>query len=207
MGGLFLFLSVAGIIVGVVFLAIAIFQDKKWEFSTFGGYAAIAVAFFVVFGSLGYFGMKIEIGNHFYNMHEEYKEAVVRVEVMEEKADVLQGQLLDLLDRYVEHESELIQAVKGRSPSMLLALFEQYPALRASENVTQVTKEYVALIEDIAVSKAGIGGTRVSESSKRVEFVSANEIARKYNAAARRRPETWFMPGDVPKELPLLSTS
>ena len=174
---LMIVLGVVGLIVTVVTLFI---RETRPAGPAVG--VVVAVVCFVlaaVFGGTYYH-------NHFYSLHEEYNTSRANVGVMDEKAGILQGELLTLLDIYIGHEERLIAAVENRNTSSLRALFERYPRLMASANVQQVTNKYIVLIDDVARAK-----------------LTANAVGRAFNTSNRVIPASWFAPGDLPDSLPM----
>lgn len=202
---------VIGVILGVVGLVV-IFSALMSRFTESEHHKfSPAHIFFMILGPMAlilsvgliYFGLSISITNNFYRMFEEYETSMSRVSGMESKKATLELELQELLDGYVEYEGGLITALQGRDSDDLIALFEAYPALLASENVRQVTEEYVRLTEDIIAAQVGkITATR-KRSGEVVISGGANQIALRYNSAAKTIPSRWFMPDDLPKKLPL----
>lgn len=177
-------LAVISLIIGVVGICVAVgtaFDRNSRPVGPAVG-TAVAVIFFVltaVFGGTSYH-------NHFYNLYEEYTTSRANVGVTEEKVGVLFVELRELVDIYIGHEEKLINAVENRDTNELKALFERYPRLMASTNVQQLTNEYIALIDEVALAK-----------------LTANAVARAFNASNRILPARWFAPDDLAHSLQL----
>jgi hypothetical protein len=179
MGAVFIIFGTIGTIVGIVLTLIGFFDPTVVTNLGWAGLIVLGLA-----TPIGISGACIEIKNWFYDKYQQIQEATAGIGVYERQQEELKTKLAELLEKYVDHEKELIDTVKQRGTDKLMALLERYPDLKASETVAVLIRNLVSLREAIA--------------DQEKEY---NSRVREYNTWTQQVPQRSFRPASLPGKI------
>jgi len=179
MGAGFIVFGVIGTIVGIMMTLIGFFDPTVTTNLARAGLIVLGLA-----TPIWISGACIEVKNWFYNKYQQIQEATANIGVYERQQEELKVKLADLLEKYVGHEKELIDAVKQRGTDKLMALLERYPDLKASETVANLISNLVSLRKTIA-----------NQEEK------YNSRVQEYNTWIQQIPQRSFRPASLPEKI------